>query len=168
MADAIRPCTERDLDQILEVINDGAQAYEGVIPADRYKVPYMPRDELEREIAHGVRFWGVERDRRLVAVMGLQNVEDVTLIRHAYVRTAERRRGIGGRLLEELRTRATRPLLVGTWAAAEWAIAFYRRHGFELVPRDQVPVLLRRYWSIPERQIETSVVLAERAWLDRR
>jgi len=136
MADAIRPCAERDLDQILEVINDGAQAYEGVIPADRYKVPYMPRDELEREIAHGVRFWGVERDRRLVAVMGLQNVEDVTLIRHAYVRTAERRRGIGGRLLEELRTRATRPLLVGTWAAAEWAIAFYRRHGFELVPRD--------------------------------
>lgn len=168
MADAIRPCADRDLEEIFEVINDGAQAYEGVIPADRFEVPYMPREELKREIAHGVRFWGVEREGRLVAVMGLQDVEDVTLIRHAYVRTAHRRRGIGGRLLSELRAGATRPLLVGTWAAAEWAIAFYRRHGFELVPREQVPVLLRRYWSIPERQIETSVVLAERTWLDRR
>jgi N-acetylglutamate synthase-like GNAT family acetyltransferase len=114
-----------------------------------------------------VRFWGFEQDGQLLGVMGLQDVEDVTLIRHAYVRTSHRRRGIGRRLLNDLRSKATRPLLIGTWAAAGWAIEFYRQHGFEMVPRDQVPLLLRRYWSIPERQIETSVVLAEKAWLDR-
>ena len=124
---------------ILEVINDAAQAYKGVIPSDRFKDPYMPREELRHEIAHGVRFWGFEQDGQLLGVMGLQDVEDVTLIRHAYVRTTHRRRGIGGRLLNELRSKATRPLLVGTWAAAEWAIEFYRQHGFEMVPRDQVP-----------------------------
>jgi N-acetylglutamate synthase-like GNAT family acetyltransferase len=167
MGDVIRPCTDQDLELILEVINDAAQAYAGVIPADRYKDPYMPATELKGEIAHGVRFWGLEQDGRLLGVMGLQDVEDVTLIRHAYVRTAQRRRGIGGRLLDHLRARATRPLLVGTWAAADWAIEFYRRHGFEPVPRDQVPALLRRYWSIPERQIATSVVLAEQGWPDR-
>jgi N-acetylglutamate synthase-like GNAT family acetyltransferase len=167
MAEAIRPCTERDRDAILEVINDAAQAYRGIIPGDRFHDPYMPREELEREVEHGVRFWGFEQDGELLGVMGLQDVDDVTLIRHAYVRTSERRRGIGGRLLSDLRTRATRPLLVGTWAAAEWAIAFYRRHGFEMVAGDQVPALLRRYWFIPERQIETSVVLAEQAWFDR-
>jgi N-acetylglutamate synthase-like GNAT family acetyltransferase len=164
MADVIRPCTDRDLEQILEVINDAAQAYKGVIPADRYKDPYMPAAELAREIGHGVRFRGFEQDGRLLGVMGLQDVEEVTLIRHAYVRTTHRRLGIGGRLLKDLRSRATRPLLVGTWAAAAWAIEFYRRHGFEPVPRDQVPRLLRRYWSVPERQIETSVVLAEMGW----
>jgi N-acetylglutamate synthase-like GNAT family acetyltransferase len=167
MPDIIRPCTDRDLETILEVINDAAQAYRGVIPADRYKAPYMPAAELAREIEHGVCFWGFEQDGRLLGVMGLQDVEEVTLIRHAYVRTAQRRRGIGGRLLDDLRARATRPLLVGTWAAAEWAIEFYRLRGFEPVPRDQVPLLLRRYWSVPERQIETSVVLAEKGWRDR-
>jgi N-acetylglutamate synthase-like GNAT family acetyltransferase len=165
MAVVIRRCTDRDLDEILEVINDAAQAYEGVIPDDRFKDPYMPRAELKYEIENGVRFWGFEQDGQLLGVMGLQDVEDVTLIRHAYVRTTQRRRGIGGRLLGNLRSRATRPLLVGTWAAAEWAIEFYRRHGFEMVPRDQVPRLLRRYWSVPERQIETSVVLAEQTRL---
>lgn len=167
MADVIRPCTDRDRGAILEVINDAARAYRGVIPPDRLQDPYMPREELGHEIAHGVRFWGFEQDGQLLGVMGLQDVEDVTLIRHAYVRTTHRRRGIGGRLLNDLRSKATRRLLVGTWAAAEWAIEFYRQHGFELVPRDQVPPLLRRYWSVPERQIETSVVLAEKAWLDR-
>jgi N-acetylglutamate synthase-like GNAT family acetyltransferase len=167
MADLIRLCTDRDLDETLEVINDAARAYKGVIPNDRFTEPYMPGEELRREIEHGVRFWGLEEAGQLLGVMGLQDVEDVTLIRHAYVRTSHRRRGIGRRLLEDLRSKATRPLLVGTWAAAGWAIEFYRRHGFEIVPRDQVPLLLRRYWSIPERQIETSVVLADKAWLDR-
>ena len=167
MTEVIRPCTDWDLEGILEVINDAAQAYKGVIPHDRFNEPYMPSEELEREIVHGVRFWGLEQDGQLLGVMGLQDVEDVTLIRHAYVRTSHRRRGIGRQLLNDLRSKATRPLLVGTWAAAGWAIEFYRRHGFELVPREQVPLLLRRYWSIPQRQIETSVVLAEKAWLDR-
>jgi N-acetylglutamate synthase-like GNAT family acetyltransferase len=126
----------------------------------------MPGEELRREIEHGVRFWGLEQNGQLIGVMGSQDVEDVTLIRHAYVRTSHRRSGIGHRLLNDLRSKATRPLLVGTWAAAEWAIEFYRQHGFELVPRDQVSLLLRRYWSISERQIETSVVLAEKTWLD--
>ena len=167
MPDVIQPCTDQDLDEILEVINDAAQAYKGMIPNDRFKDPYMPREELKDEIAHGVRFWGFEQDGELLGVMGLQDVEDVTLIRHAYVRTSHHRRGIGGRLLNELRSKATRPLLVGIWAAAEWAIKFYRQRGFEMVRPDQVPALLRRYWSIPERQIETSIVLAEKTWLDR-
>lgn len=167
MADVIRPCAEQDLDEILEVINDAARAYKGIIPDDRFKEPYMPPKELKHEVEDGVRFWGLEQDGQLLGVMGLQDVEDVTLIRHAYVRTSHHRRGIGGRLLNDLRAKATRPLLVGTWAAAKWAIEFYRRHGFEMVPPDQVPLLLRRYWSVPERQIETSVVLAERAWLAR-
>jgi GNAT superfamily N-acetyltransferase len=167
MADLIRPCTDQDLEAILEVINDAAQAYKGVIPEDRFKEPYMPHEELKREVEHGVRFWGFAQDGRLLGVMGVQDVDDVTLIRHAYVRSAHRRRGIGGRLLNDLRSQATRPLLVGTWAAADWAVRFYRRHGFELIPRDQVPLVLRRYWSVPERQIETSVVLAEKAWFNR-
>jgi N-acetylglutamate synthase-like GNAT family acetyltransferase len=157
MADVIRLCTDQDFEAILEVINDAARAYKGVIPDDRFKDPYMPHEELKHEIEHRVRFWGFEQDGQLLGVMSLHDVENVTLIRHAYVRTTHRRRGIGRRLLNELRSKATRPLLVGTWAAAEWAIEFYRRHGFEMVPRDQVPVLLRRYWSVPERQIETSV-----------
>ncbi len=164
MPDIIRPCTDQDLEEILEVINDAARVYEGVIPDDRYQHPYMPAAELTRETEHGVRFWGFEQDGRLLGVMGLQDVDDVTLIRHAYVRTTHRRRGIGGRLLQDLRSKATRSLLVGTWAAAAWAIEFYCRHGFEMVPRDQARLLLRRYWSIPERQIETSVVLAEKGW----
>jgi N-acetylglutamate synthase-like GNAT family acetyltransferase len=168
MAYTIRLCTDQDVDEILEVIYDAAQAYKGVIPNDRFKEPYMPREELRREVEHGVRFWGLEQHGQLLGVMGLQDVQDVTLIRHASVRTTHRRRGIGGWLLNELRSKATRQLLVGTWAAAEWAIEFYRRHGFEMVPPDQMAILLRRYWSIPDRQIETSVVLAEKAWLDRR
>jgi N-acetylglutamate synthase-like GNAT family acetyltransferase len=164
MADLIRRCTEEDFEEVLEVINDAARAYKGVIPDDRFSEPYMPSGELRHEIQQGVRFWCLEREGELLGVMGLQEVEDVTLIRHAYVRTVHQRGGIGARLLASLRSRTSRPLLVGTWAAADWAIRFYRRHGFELVSRDQIPRLLRRYWSVPERQIETSVVLADRTW----
>ena len=164
----IRPCTERDFEDILAIVNDAAQAYRSVIPTDCWHDPYMPRGELEGEIAAGVAFRGYEADGRLLGVMGVQPVQDVLLIRHAYVRTAERRRGIGGKLLEDIRAEAARPLLVGTWAAAEWAIRFYQRHGFDLVPRADIPALLRRYWDIPERQVETSVVLAETGLLEGR
>ena len=146
------------------MINDAAQAYEGVIPDDRYKDPYMPAEELSREIEHGVRFWGLEQDGRLLGVMGLQDVEDVTLIRHAYVRTTHRRRGIGGRLLQDLRAKATRPLLVGTWAAARLGHRVLPPARLRAGPAGPGAVLLRRYWSVPERQIETSVVLAEKGW----
>ena len=164
----IRYCTRRDFDDIFAVVNDAAQAYKGVIPEDRWRDPYMPRDALGAEIAAGVKFWGFEGDDRLLGVMGLQPVDDVVLIRHAYVRSTLRRRGIGGRLLRHIRSFTDGPLLVGTWAAASWAIRFYGKHGFHLVPRKETPALLRRYWDIPERQVETSVVLADGKWLARR
>lgn len=164
----IRYCTQHDFDDILAIINDAAQAYKGVIPEDRWHEPYMPREALAAEIAAGVKFWGFEGDNTLLGVMGLQPVEDVVLIRHAYVRSAMRRRGIGGRVLQHIRSFSDGPLLVGTWAAADWAIGFYRKQGFSLLPDDEIPGLLRRYWDIPERQIETSVVLADEAWLARR
>jgi GNAT superfamily N-acetyltransferase len=131
-----------------------------VIPVDRWQEPYMPADELDREIDAGVVFWGYEDDGELVGVMGIQDVGEVDLIRHAYVLPGRQRGGIGGALLERLAGSAERPMLVGTWAAAEWAIDFYRRHGFELLPAERSAELLKKYWSIPERQIETSVVLA--------
>jgi GNAT superfamily N-acetyltransferase len=142
-------------------VNDAAQAYRGIIPADRWKEPYMPVEELRHEIADGVTFWGEELEGRLVGVMGIQDVDDVTLIRHAYVRTACRSQGIGGRLLAHLRTLSRRPILMGTWADAVWAVRFYEKHGFRLVTPAEKDRLLRKYWNIPERQVETSVVLAE-------
>jgi len=146
---------------VLEIVNTAAEAYRGVIPADRWREPYMPEHQLEREIAAGVAFWGCEdEDGALAGVMGIQPVRDVVLIRHAYVDPRSQRRGIGGALLRHLAPAVERPLLVGTWAAAEWAIRFYRRHGFEPVPAERAAALLRTYWSIPERQVETSVVLA--------
>ena len=145
---------------MLAVINAAAEAYRGVIPADRWHVPYMPLDELNSEIAAGVTFWGHATDGVLVGVMGIQSVRDVDLIRHAYVLPGNQRHGIGGALLRRLRTLSTRPMLVGTWAAAEWAIHFYERHGFELVSPARKSVLLKTYWNIPDGQIETSVVLA--------
>lgn len=160
----IRAATEDEIETIADVINDGAGAYKGVIPADCWQEPYMPRDHLEAEIAAGVTFWVTEQDGEVVGVMGVQDVKDVTLIRHAYVRTAARRRGIGSALLGFLEDKTSRPLLIGTWAAAGWAVDFYRKHGFERVPDAQVAPLLRRYWSIPERQIQTSVVLADATW----
>jgi GNAT superfamily N-acetyltransferase len=157
----IRPCRDGERGLIFEIINAAAEAYRGVIPADRWHEPYMTMDALEAEIAAGVEFWGYEADGALVGVMGLQAVRDVDLIRHAYVRPHGQGRGVGGALLRELRSRSGRRMLVGTWAAAEWAIAFYQRHGFRLVEAERKAELLRSYWSIPERQVETSVVLAD-------
>jgi N-acetylglutamate synthase-like GNAT family acetyltransferase len=158
----IRPCIDADFDAIYAIVNEAAEAYRGVIPADRWHEPYMSNDELRHEIESGVRFWGYEEDGELVGVMGIQHVQDVTLIRHAYVRTAKRGQGIGGKLLAELRKTAARPILIGTWAAAAWAIRFYEKHGFKLVTPEEKDRLLKTYWSIPERQVETSVVLVEK------
>ena len=141
-------------------MNAAAEAYREVIPPDRWHEPYMPADELDAEIAAGVAFWAYEKDGALLGIMGIQAVRDVDLIRHAYVAPEHQRRGIGGALLRHLAASATRRMLVGTWADAGWAIAFYRRHGFELLPRDEGAELLRSYWTIPERQIQTSVVLS--------
>ena len=164
----IRRCAASDFDRILAIINDAAQAYRGVIPDDRWKDPYMPAGELAEEMAAGIDFDGYEIEGAgLVGVMGIQPVEDVTLIRHAYVATAYRRSGIGSALLEGLLARQDRPVLIGTWAAAGWAIAFYRRYGFETVPEPEKTRLLQRYWTVPERQIETSVVLADSRWRSR-
>jgi GNAT superfamily N-acetyltransferase len=157
----IRPCGDDEFDDVLEIINAAAEAYRGVIPDDRWHEPYMDPGELEREIEAGVRFWGYEKDGVLIGAMGIQTVGDVDLIRHAYVRPGRQRLGVGSALLRHLRERTSRPMLVGTWAAATWAIDFYRRHGFELVPPERTASLLRTYWEIPERQIETSVVLAD-------
>jgi GNAT superfamily N-acetyltransferase len=156
----IRRCEDHEKDAILEIVNAAAEAYRGVIPADCWHEPYMPASELEEEIAAGVVFWGYETNGALLGVMGIQSVRDVDLIRHAYVLPASQGLGLGGKLLAHLRRISTRQMLVGTWAAAHWAIRFYRRHGFEMVPPDCVASLLRRYWRIPDRQIETSVVLA--------
>jgi GNAT superfamily N-acetyltransferase len=158
----IRPCRDDERPAMLEIVNAAAEAYRGVIPADRWHDPYMPAAELDGEIADGVEFWGYEDGDGLAGVMGIQPVRDVTLIRHAYVDPGRQRGGIGGALLEHLLGRATMPMLVGTWAAAEWAIRFYERHGFELVSPARKTELLKTYWTIPERQIETSVVLAQR------
>jgi len=160
----IRRCEPADFAAILGIVNDAAQAYRGHIPADRWHEPYMPAGELERELAADVAFWGYEEAGALAGVMGLQDVRDVALIRHAYVATAVRGRGIGGALLAHLVGAATRPMLVGTWAAATWAVRFYERHGFRVVARSEKDRLLRAYWRIPERQIETSVVLADARW----
>jgi N-acetylglutamate synthase-like GNAT family acetyltransferase len=163
----IRQCDNSEFRVIYEVINDAAQAYKGVIPMDCWKEPYMSKDELRREIDEGVTFWGYyEEDGELIGVTGIQHVQDVTLIRHAYVRTAKRKRGIGGKLLSHLRKQTTRPILIGTWADAIWAIRFYEKHGFRLVPPQEKDRLLRKYWSVPERQIQTSVVLADQEWFD--
>ncbi|MDD4178929.1 MAG: GNAT family N-acetyltransferase [Candidatus Margulisbacteria bacterium] len=157
----IRACDKKDIPIIQAIINDGAQAYKGVIPDDCWHEPYMPLDELRREVKDGVKFWGWEEDGKLVGVMGLQDVKDVTLIRHAYIRTAARSKGIGGKLLEYLKGKATRPILIGTWAAATWAIGFYEKHGFRLVSTAERDKLLPKYWRAPQRQFDSSVVLVE-------
>ena len=164
----IRICTKKDFDALYSIINDAAQAYRGVIPPDRYHEPYMSREYLQHEMDAGVVFWGYEMEGKLVGLMGIQDVLDVTLIRHAYVRTAFRNHGIGGKLIAHLKTLTTRPTLVGTWAAAVWAVRFYEKYGFQLVTHDEKERLLRTYWSIPERQTETSVVLADVRWLESR
>jgi GNAT superfamily N-acetyltransferase len=160
----IRLCDERDFEQIHAIINDGAQAYKGIIPADRWTEPYMSMTKLQQEIDAGVVFWGYEEAGALAGVMGIQPVRDVTLVRHAYVRTGGQRRGVGAQLLGHLLALATGPVLIGTWAAAGWAIRFYEKHGFRLVGASEKNRLLKEYWSIPDRQVETSVVLADSTW----
>lgn len=160
----IRPAVRQDIAVIYEIINDAAQAYKGVIPADRWHDPYMPMPELESEIAKGVRFYCYSEDDRIIGVMGIQDVKDVTLIRHAYVRTASRRHGIGQALLEHLNTLTTRPVLIGTWKAATWAIRFYEKNGWRLATEEEKNRLLRVYWTIPDRQVEESVVLVDGKW----
>jgi GNAT superfamily N-acetyltransferase len=156
----VRKVRPAEREALLAIVNDAARAYRGVIPADRWREPYMPRAELEAEIADGVEFWGAEEQGRLLGVMGIQDRGEVALVRHAYVATDAQGKGVGRALLGHLRGLADKPLLVGTWAAATWAIEFYRRNGFALVAEGRKDDLLRKYWSIPERQIATSVVLA--------
>lgn len=156
----LRRCNDGDFETIYTIINDAAQAYRGVIPADRWKEPYMSRDELRHEIDAGVVFWGFQQAQQLLGVMGLQQVGEVTLIRHAYVRTQHQRRGIGAQLLQLLCDTTSQPMLVGTWRSASWAISFYEKHGFRLVSQQQKDVLLNTYWNVPVRQVETSVVLS--------
>jgi GNAT superfamily N-acetyltransferase len=160
----IRRCLARDFDVIWDIINDGSQAYKGIIPADRWTDPYMSREKLQHEIDDGVMFWGYEDDEVLAGVMGIQQVHDVTLIRHAYVRTGKQGQRIGAKLLSHLATLTDRPVLIGTWADAVWAIRFYERNGFQVVHARDKNRLLKKYWSIPDRQIETSVVLADEEW----
>lgn len=157
---SIRPCRDDERTAIQAIVNTAAEAYRGVIPDDCWHEPYMDLRELDSEIAGGVAFWGYETDGALIAVMGIQPVADVDLIRHAYVLPGSQRHGVGGALLLHLRRLTARRMLVGTWAAADWAIRFYRRNGFELVSPERKTALLKTYWTIPDRQIETSVVLA--------
>jgi N-acetylglutamate synthase-like GNAT family acetyltransferase len=162
----IRNASPEDFPEILAIINDAARAYQGVIPDDRWHEPYMPADELREQIAQGVRFSLYIADGGIVGVMGVQDKGDVLLIRHAYVRTTRRNQGIGTILLRELTRDATKPVLIGTWKAASWAIRFYERHGFRLVGEDEKTRLLEKYWSIPGRQVETSVVLVDPRYLE--
>ncbi len=156
----IRPCRPDERATILAIVNAAAEAYRGVIPSDCWHEPYMSAAELDRELAAGVTFWGYEADGELIGVMGIQQVRDVDLIRHAYVLPASQGRGIGGALLAHLEALSTRRILIGTWADAEWAIRFYERHGYALVSPAVKTTLLRTYWTVSDRQIETSVVLA--------
>lgn len=156
----IRLCNDTDTEVIYHIINDAAHAYKDVIPKDRYQEPYMTREELDREIKDGVVFWGWEEDNLLIGVMGVQDKEDVSLIRHAYVRTDQRNSGVGTQLLSHLLELTDKPILIGTWEDAEWAIRFYKKNGFELVSKNRKDKLLKKYWDVPERQMVTSVVLS--------
>jgi GNAT superfamily N-acetyltransferase len=160
----MRRCGGSDFETIYLIINEAAQAYKNVIPNDCWKEPYMSKDELQLEIDEGVVFWGYEEDGELVGVMGLQHIQDVALIRHSYVRPLKQSKGIGRKLLFHLQRQTTRPILVGTWADAVWAIRFYEKNGFRLVSPEEKDMLLKKYWSISGRQIETSVVLANEKW----
>jgi GNAT superfamily N-acetyltransferase len=160
----IAKCEEKDFNFIYEIINDASIAYKGVIPEDRWHEPYMPEDELKNQIRDGVEFWGYKDNDQLMGVMGIQFKGEVTLIRHAYVRTNERSKGIGAKLLAYLKSIAITPILIGTWADAKWAISFYLKNEFRLLEREEINILLTRYWTIPTRQVETSVVLASSNW----
>ena len=149
-----------DFQDILTVVNQAATVYKGKIPDDRWKIPYMSAQELKDEIQKGIQFYGLKELDSLIAVMGIQLVNDVTLIRHAYVLTSHQRIGVGEKLLKHLLSLVyTSKVYVGTWEAAGWAIKFYEKHGFRIVLEEAKNKLLKKYWCIPERQIETSVVL---------
>lgn len=163
----IRSYAADDFDAVFAVINDAAVAYKDVIPPDRWHEPYMPHEELEGEISDQVEFWLAAEDKLLAGVMGIQDRGDVTLIRHAYVRTEWQHQGVGRALLDHVLALSQKPTLIGTWAEAKWAVEFYERNGFTLVSYADKERLLRLYWNIPERQIETSVVLADRRWIER-
>ena len=160
----IRRCGAADLPALFAIVNDAAQAYKGVIPADCWHEPYMPLEELKQQIGDGIVFWGYESGGELVGVMGIQDRGEVSLIRHAYLKSAQRRGGVGEKLLRHLEGMTTKPILIGTWSAAAWAIRFYEKNGYRLLSRPDTDRLLRKYWSISERQIETSVVLANARW----
>ena len=162
----IRKCQDADFETIYDIVNDAAIAYKGVIASDFWRVPYMPREKLRHAMDSGVEFWGFEEAGALSGVMGMQTVQDVTLIRHAYVRTNRRHRGIGGQLLQFLLAQTAAPTLVGTWKAASWAIRFYEKHGFLLVTEEEKNRLLPKYWGVSQRQTEMSVVLGDRRWFD--
>jgi N-acetylglutamate synthase-like GNAT family acetyltransferase len=163
----IRECNADDFDEIFNIINDAAMAYKEVIPPDRWHEPYMTREELRMQIEEGVRFSCYVDGAKIIGVMGIQDKLDVELIRHAYVRTVQRNQGVGTLLLNSFRKNSSKPILIGTWKAASWAIAFYQKNGFCLVDEAEKNRLLRKYWRIPDRQIETSVVLCERKYKDR-
>ena len=157
----IRKGTDEDFEEILNIINDAAIAYKGVIPPDRWHEPYMIKEELQAQIEDGVRFSCYVDNNEIIGVMGIQDKADVELIRHAYVRTKQRQKGIGTLLLQELIKDSKKPILIGTWKAADWAIRFYEKHGFCLVEEEEKNLLLKKYWAIPDRQVETSVVLVD-------
>ena len=162
----IRQSVDGDFAGILGVINDAAIAYRGVIPADRWHEPYMSESDLEIQIAEGVVFWIAEQGGRLLGVMGIQDKVEIALVRHAYVASTAQRSGVGTKLLRHVESLVDKPILIGTWSAASWAIEFYQRNGFTLVPSGDKDRLLQTYWSIPTRQIETSVVLANQRWTE--
>lgn len=164
----IRQCKKSDFNALLEIINDAARVYKGIIPDDRWNEPYMPAEELRTEIKDGVVFWGSEIDGQFLGVMGIQDKGDVTLIRHAYVRKRDQKLGIGTNLLHYLEGLTDKPILIGTWAAASWAISFYKKNGYTPVSEEEKNRLLRKYYSIPERQVKTSIVLANQAWFNPR
>src|SRR5256886_3347649 len=162
----IRKSVRADVEAMLAIVNDAARAYRGVIPADPWHEAYMSTGELDNEFAGGVVFWVAEQDGRLLGVMGIQDKGDVALVRHAYVARTTQRKGVGTRLLRHVEGLAGKPILIGTWAEASWAVEFYRRNGFVVVPKTHKDLLLRTYWSIPQRKIETSVVLADGRWVE--
>ncbi len=160
----ISRCGVGDFEAIFSIINDAAEAYRRIIPEDRWKDPYMPREELQHDIDDGIAFFGYREKGELIGVMGIQDKQDVTLIRHAYVRTQRHKQGIGSKMLAYLEQLTSKPILIGTWADATWAIGFYQKHGYQMVTPEEKDRLLRTYWTIPERQVETSVVLANEKW----
>lgn len=157
----IRKGTDEDFEEIFTIINDAAIAYKGVIPPDQWHEPYMTKEELKAQIADGVRFSCYVDNNEIIGVMGIQDKADVELIRHAYIRTKQRNKGVGTLLLRELIRDSTKPILIGTWKAADWAIRFYEKNGFRLVEEEEKDRLLKQYWAIPARQVETSVVLVD-------